>query len=118
LLVVAKNVRHVDSAKVGLTGPAPIPNAFDNQSTYGDIKANVALPGSGNAQAAAAKEAGDTTNVTAGAAPGIDDKTLVETVTPDRTFDKGVAEDSFFTYQIVFVPDLAQKYGLRVRGDR
>ncbi len=31
-------------------------------------------------------------------------------------FNGGVELDSFFTYQIVFVPDLTQKYGLRITG--
>ncbi|MEP3929108.1 hypothetical protein, partial [Rhodopirellula bahusiensis] len=47
LLVVAKNVRHIDESKVGLTGPAPIPGGFDNQAAYADIKANVTVPNTG-----------------------------------------------------------------------
>src|SRR5688572_30047798 len=59
LLVIAKNVRHMDSAKVGLTGPAPIPNAFDNQASYADVKANVTVPGQ-SGTVAGASATGDT----------------------------------------------------------
>ncbi len=52
LLVVAKNVRHIDESKVGLTGPAPIPGGFDNQAAYADIKANVTVPSSSGGTAA------------------------------------------------------------------
>ncbi len=31
-------------------------------------------------------------------------------------FNDGVEVDSFFTYQIMFIPDLTQKYGLRISG--
>jgi hypothetical protein len=37
-------------------------------------------------------------------------------VTPSSLPDDGLAPDAFFTYHIVFVPDLSQKFGLKVRG--
>jgi hypothetical protein len=119
LLIIAKNVRHIDESKVGLTNPVPIPNAFDNQSTYADIKANVTVPG---ADSDASKQAVDSGQVTVpdfskSEEPGQLPTNLSEVLTPDATrIDDGTSPDSFFTYQIVFVPDLSQKYGLRVKG--
>jgi hypothetical protein len=115
LLVVAKNVRHIDETKVGLTNPAPIPNAFDNQASYADIKANVTVPGTAGLQAVA----GGSTNLPSNfdtAVPALPN--IWEKMTPDGTkrIEDGLTPDSFFTYQIVFVPDLSQKYGLRIKG--
>jgi hypothetical protein len=113
LLVVAKNVRHVDSSNVGLTDPAPIPDSFDHQSEYADLKANVTNPKDPGAAAAATY---NQTTPTAGNVPKQAPGSLGETVTPNRDYDKTLAEDSFFTYQIIFVPDLSQKYGLQIKG--
>ena len=54
LLVVAKNVRHIDESKVGLTESAPIPGGFDNQAAYADVKANVTVPGGNSSSPLAA----------------------------------------------------------------
>jgi hypothetical protein len=37
-------------------------------------------------------------------------------MTPAERLGDGLAPDCFYTYQIIFVPDLTQKYGLRVTG--
>lgn len=123
LLVVAKNVRHIDESKVGLTGPAPIPGGFDNQAAYADIKANVTVPSSSGStgQAAGGLAANDAGNAAvSGATLGEKQAQSIvpETMTPaaNANFDDGLEVDSFFTYQIVFVPDLTQKYGLRISG--
>ncbi len=121
LLVVAKNVRHIDESKVGLSQPAPIPGGFDNQASYADIKANVTVPGTDKrgddaAQAGNAKVA-DANLVKATLAKSLEPSFVAETMTPgDKTTSDGVQPDSFYTYQIVFVPDLTQKYGLRITG--
>lgn len=123
LLVVAKNVRHIDESKVGLTGPAPIPGGFDNQAAYGDIKANVTVPSSpgGSGTAAAGLQAANVPNEalsTATLGGDLAKSTVDEKMTPaasDR-FNGGVELDSFFTYQVIFIPDLSQKYGLQITG--
>lgn len=123
LLVVSKNVRHIDESKVGLTGPAPIPGGFDNQAAYADIKANVTVPSSpGSAGAAAANipaaNVSDATLSKATVAEMLDKSIVPEAMTPaagDR-FNGGVELDSFYTYQVIFVPDLTQKYGLQITG--
>jgi hypothetical protein len=114
LLVVAKNTRHVDEKKVGLTGAAPIPGGFDNQAAYADLRANVTSPGSKVAESRKA-------NVEDPAADqrGIKQGELLipnyeELLVPPQ--DSGLNKDSFFTYQIVFIPDLTQKYGMRMHG--
>ena len=116
LLVIAKNVRHIDESKVGLTSPAPIPNAFDDQSSYGSIKANVTVPGTG-AKAAQAGTGGTNLPSKFGAArssvAGVEE---IMTPPANAELKDELAPDSFFTYQIVFVPDLSQKYALQVRG--
>lgn len=114
LLVIAKNVRHIDEAKVGLTNPVPIPNAFDSQGSYADVKANVALPAAGQAL--------DAVSAIPHRLPErFDDNEnklpeYGEQMTPAERLGDGLAPDCFYTYQIIFVPDLTQKYGLRVTG--
>src|SRR4051812_12659919 len=39
LLIIAKNFRNVEDAKVGVTSPAPIPNNWDDQGKYADMNA-------------------------------------------------------------------------------
>lgn len=114
LLVVAKNTRHIDESKVGLTAPVPIPAGFDNQAAYADIKANVTVPGTSATPAAA----GTTTfNQTLTNDPSDPSRSMVaESMMPAGTIDDGIEPDSFFTYQVIFVPDLTQKYGLQITG--
>lgn len=114
LLVVAKNVRHIDESKVGLTGPAPIPGGFDNQAAYGDIKANVTVPGT-TATPATGGNTTFTQNLDGQTTPSTH-AYVAEAMTPSGTLDDGIEPDSFFTYQVIFVPDLSQKYGLQITG--
>ena len=116
LLVVAKNVRHIDESKVGLTKSAPIPNGFDNQASFADVKANVTVPGRGDTGLAAANAgaAGLTSAFDQNTANDLPD--ITEKMTPSGRQEDGIAPDSFYTYQIIFVPDLSQKYGLRIQG--
>ncbi|MCA9178133.1 MAG: hypothetical protein KDB14_26900 [Planctomycetales bacterium] len=118
LLVVSKNVRHIDEAKVGLTQPAPIPNAFDDQASYGDIKANVTVPGkqgSGSLQAAKLPGTQQAQKFDEDKAYGVPEGWR-GAMTPAGRIEDGLSPDSFYTYQIVFIPDLGQKYGLRIKG--
>ena len=123
LLVVAKNVRHIDESKIGLTGPASIPGGFDNQAAYADVKANVTVPASGGASAAAGQQAAsigadELSTATTPTSADLSKAYVKETITPEAAndFKGGLSIDSFFTYQIIFVPDLTQKYGLRISG--
>src|SRR3954447_16891842 len=43
LLIVAKNFRNVEEAKVGLTDGVPIPGYFDDQSKYADLNSRSAF---------------------------------------------------------------------------
>ncbi|HEX6986080.1 MAG TPA: hypothetical protein VF170_11935 [Planctomycetaceae bacterium] len=105
LLIISKNFRNIEEPKVGLTGPAPIPSTFDDQAKYGDINARTnVLPGANPGDASGAETAGELLH-SAGAP-----------VTPGVAPSDGLAPETFYTYQIVFVPDLTQKYGLKVKG--
>ncbi|MEO9930565.1 hypothetical protein [Rhodopirellula bahusiensis] len=118
LLVVAKNVRHIDESKVGLTGPAPIPGGFDNQAAYADIKANVTVPNTGGESGGGLAAASMTPAALSAAVAGTagSPSTVAEKMTPDQNYKDGITPDSFFTYQVIFVPDLTQKYGLQISG--
>jgi hypothetical protein len=114
LLVVAKNTRHIDESKVGLTAPVPIPAGFDNQAAYADIKANVTVPGTSATPASSGNTAFDQ-NITGGSSSAAQSM-VAESMTPSAALDDGIEPDSFFTYQVIFVPDLTQKYGLQITG--
>jgi hypothetical protein len=122
LLVVSKNVRHIDEAKIGLTNPSPTPNAFDNQASYADLKANVTAPGMGSEAATGLKATIEDKGINLPEKFSKEiaalDSTKEQMTPPTARIQDGIIPDSFFTYQIVFVPDLSQKYGLRVRGNR
>ena len=45
LLIVSKNFRNIEETKVGLTDSAPIPNFFDDQAKYADLKPARISPG-------------------------------------------------------------------------
>jgi hypothetical protein len=117
LLIVSKNFRYIEEAKVGLTDSAPIPAGFDDQAKYGDVNARTSFvqgpPVSGFAAAASSSTATNTGTASAsvprlhsGGAP----------ITPGDAPSDGLSPSTFYTYQIVFVPDLTQKYGLRIKG--
>ena len=126
LLIVAKNFRNVEEAKVGLTDPVTIPGYFDDQAKYADLNARTNFAGVDGSVAAAA------TPGTAGTpSPGsvFPDKTTFgpqsqthvyadkpANVSPAELPSDGLTPDTFYTYQIIFVPDLTQKYGLKVKG--
>jgi hypothetical protein len=142
LLIVAKNFRNVEDAKVGLTDTAPIPNVFDDQGKYADLNArasfNFADPTAGDTPAAnnsnsskstkSGTEVGDpntpppdagNNNLPASTATKSGAYTYSQNapnVSPHDVPSDGLAPNTFFTYHIVFVPDLTQKYGLKVSG--
>ena len=124
LLIVAKNFRNIEEPRVGLTDGAPIPNKFDDQAKYADLNGRFAMavsdaPGTTTAEAKTSAEdpaptpAPENTATSAG-------KTIHPTrgaqVTPGTVASDGLDPNVFYTYQIVFVPDLTQKYGLKIKG--
>ena len=135
LLIVAKNFRNIEDAKVGLTDTAPIPNAFDDQGKYADLNArasfNFADPSAGAAPPDTTKSKTQSADPSKPANPADNNVQPVSTatksgaytysqnapnVTPHDVPDDGLAPNTFYTYQIIFVPDMTQKYGLKVNG--
>lgn len=116
LLVIAKNVRHIDESKVGLTAPATVPNGFDNQASYADVKANVTVPRVGGGVAGVSANRVAAAPVTRPAAGSAGSQAHVPAAMLPGDSSDGLEPDSFYTYQIVFVPDLSQKYGLQITG--
>lgn len=111
LLIVAKNFRYIEEPKVGLTDSAPIPTGFDDQAKYADVNARTNFTAgtttpSPVAGAVTTAVASPPRLHSAGGAP----------VTPYEAPSDGLSPETFYTYQIVFIPDMAQKYGLKVRG--
>ena len=41
---------------------------------------------------------------------------MVAPITPTNVQSDGLAPNTYYTYHIVFVPDMTQKYGLRIKG--
>ncbi|QDT16756.1 hypothetical protein CA12_28630 [Alienimonas californiensis] len=118
LLVVSKNFRSIEESKVGLTSSAPIPGHFDDQSKYGDINSRTAFSRVTSGSSYPTVE-GDTTTITTGnhataGAPVLHSRGAP--VSPGQAPSDGLTPDTFFTYHIMFVPDLSQKYGLKIRG--
>jgi hypothetical protein len=122
LLVIAKNFRYIEESKVGLTASPPIPNYFDDQAKYGDVNSRTVFQrvqsdtGPGNVSITEGP-----TNVTVGSAAAASVATPVlhsggAPLTPNEAPRDSFAPETFYTYQIVFVPDLSQKYGLRIKG--
>jgi hypothetical protein len=138
LLIVSKNFRNIEDAKVGLTDSPPIPNTFDDQSKYADLNArtnfnfdgtgaSTATDASGGGKAPAALAADPTNPPDPGATKIPPASTASKSgayayspnppnVTPHDVPSDGLAPNTFYTYQIVFVPDLTQKYGLKIKG--
>ncbi|HKB05410.1 MAG TPA: hypothetical protein VKD90_24510, partial [Gemmataceae bacterium] len=116
LLIISKNFRHIETPTVGLTDSAPIPGGFDDQSKYADLNARTNFAGlnaAGTPATEVAHPASTSTGIksgptlhTAGGAP----------VVPFTAPSDGLTPETFYTYQIIFVPDMSQKYGLKVRG--
>ncbi len=121
LLIVAKNFRNIEESKVGLTGSAPIPNHYDDQSKYADLNARTNFQGLSAGDGTGAQTAPNPANtVTAsGTAATAQAPTLHSNgapLTPNTAPSDGLSPATFYTYHIVFVPDLSQKYGLKLRG--
>lgn len=110
LLIVSKNFRNIEEPKVGLTDGAPIPHGFDDQAKYADVNARTNF----TAGTTTPSPASPASSGAAVSGPRL--HSAGAPVTPGKVDSDGMAPQTFFTYQIVFVPDLTQKYGLKVRG--
>lgn len=124
LLVVSKNFYRVEEAQVGRTDSVTIPNKFDDQSTYGDVAEQSGLTvgtkpsspgGAATDEGTVVDDSGDDGDTDGGDTP---DPTPVPQAVgpPEVDIDDGLAPNTFYTYQLVFVPDLSQKYGLKITG--
>jgi hypothetical protein len=120
LLIVSKNFRNIESPTVGLTDTAPIPVGFDDQSKYADLNARTNFNGLNGAAVSGAVAPADVAN------PGINTGTAMKSaptlhslgapLSPGKAPSDMLAPETFYTYQIVFVPDMTQRYGLKIRG--
>jgi hypothetical protein len=133
--VVSKNVRYIPMPTVGLTQTAPIPNSFDSGSSSSNDKSSASAPASTPKGA----NGGDTgTNVAASAGSGGKNKATSASTTsstdstpsggtqlayavtpgvvPATAISDGLIPETFYTYQFVALPDLTQKYGLKIKG--
>jgi hypothetical protein len=114
LLVIAKNFRNIEEPTVGLTDSAPIPGSFDDQSKYADVNARTSFSTAG-AGAQASTYSTATPGTGTSSKPTLHSNGAPVTPgTPNPT--DGLTPDTFFTYQIMFVPDMSQKYGLKIKG--
>lgn len=117
LLVVSKNFRNIEESTIGLTNSSPIPGYFDDQGKFADVNSRSSFQdngqGSGNSSTTTS-----TTNVTnasgTGSAPVLHSNGAP--ISPAGNPKDGLDPATFFTYQIIFVPDLSQKYGLKIKG--
>src|SRR5262249_17651363 len=128
LLIVAKNFRNIEETKVGLTDSAPIPNYFDDQAKYADLNARTNFAGLDGVAAAGGSGSAPADASGANAFPSGTAKELATAATarvyssngapvsPGAVPSDGLAPDTFYTYHIVFVPDMTQKYGLKIKG--
>jgi hypothetical protein len=117
LLVVSKNFRNIEEARTGLTDSAPIPQGFDDQSKYADLNARTNFAG---LQSPGGTPDGGTTSGAPGAGVAVKSEPRLHSsgapLSPNAAPFDGLSPATFFTYQIVFVPDMTQKYGLRIKG--
>lgn len=124
LLIVAKNFRNIEESRVGLTDSAPIPNYFDDQAKYADLNArtNFVMPDSASGNVTSTNTTTNTTTFPANAenlASVAEARVYSENgapVSPGAAPSDGLTPATFYTYHIVFVPDLTQKYGLKIKG--
>ena len=90
LLIVAKNFRNIEDAKVGLTDTAPIPNVFDDQGKYADLNArasfNFADPGAAAATQDTTKKATQAADPSTPAPPAANNALPASTATKSGAY--------------------------------
>jgi hypothetical protein len=120
LLIVSKNFRSIEDQGVGQMGAAPIPNSFDNQAQYADVRANISSSVAPTTASAKSDANGGTppgSKAQSGAMTNGDTAATTNAgVVPPGSFKDGVTPDTFYTYHIVFVPDLTQKHVIKITG--
>lgn len=128
LLVVSKNVRNIEEAKTGLTDTVPIPTGFDDQAKYADLNARTNFAGlqtpidaKGEPNAGPVAAGGNGGEPKPGASDGQKSGPYLHSaspapLSPNVAPSDGLSPKTFYTYQIVFVPDMSQKYALRIKG--
>jgi hypothetical protein len=119
LLIVSKNFRNIETPTIGLTDTAPIPNGYDDQSKYADLNARTSFnglngPGGTGDTAPNPASSGTNTGTATRSAPTL--HTTGVPLSPTRVPGDGLSPETFFTYQIVYVPDMTKRYGLKIRG--
>jgi hypothetical protein len=133
-LVVSKNVRYIPMPTIGLTQTAPIPSSFDSGSSAADKastgSAQDSKGGSGSGDkgtnTTGSASSGGKNKATAASAEGDSGTPALQTtqvvyagnpgVIPATPTSDGLIPETFYTYQFVALPDLTQKYGLKVKG--
>jgi hypothetical protein len=124
LLIVSKNFRNIESMTTGLTDTPPIPGAFDDQAKYADVNARTNFVGLNPGTAAGGGGGTDQGGTPGAPAPpgarafksGPILHSAGAPVSPGVVPGDGLAPETFFTYQVVFVPDMTKQYGLKIRG--
>jgi hypothetical protein len=138
-LIITKNVRYIPAQSIGLTQSAAIPSSFDtgfdssagggkgsgastNKTSTSTSTPKTATGTKTNAVSLTAKStAGDTNNPSDGSSGGgssggntVGLQSIA--VVPPGPISDGLVPQEFYTYNFVFLPDLTQKYGLRIKG--
>jgi hypothetical protein len=95
LLIIAKNFRNIEERTDGLTDPVTIPNTFDSQSGYADLKANVTTSPGPSSSPAPDKSGGGGTKE-AGLVRGSDGTVVQDRVLPGESPKDGATPDTLF----------------------
>jgi hypothetical protein len=115
LLIISKNFQYIEEPTIGLTQPVQIPNAFDNQANYASLSATASI---------------STTSAGTPSSGGAGSGSIADTCCPAQVLHSGPgiplapcadaavisSGKPFFTYRIIYVPDLTQKHYLRLKG--
>lgn len=115
LLVISKNFHHIETPTVGLTDSAPIPDSFDSQAEYAALDFTADYQYQSNAGDPSTKDPGDSAEGATTSKPTLHSGGAPTSPAGDIPSD-GLAPHTFFTYEIVFVPDMTQKYVLDIQG--
>ncbi len=116
LLVISKNFYHIEEPTVGLTSSATIPGEFDEQQNYGSVSLDGSFSRSSSGTPSGQSGAGEDTSTAGPPGPTLHSGGAPTAPISSNLPGDGLGPNMFFTYEIVFVPDLTQKYVLQVNG--
>jgi hypothetical protein len=140
LLIVSKNFRNIEEPTTGLTDSPPIPTGYDDQAKYADINARTNFAGlnspapatsdGSNGSSKSQTQAGNDKPAADGSTPNPNPTPATGTaqksgptlhsagapIAPNHVPSDGLSPNTFYTYQIIFVPDLSKRYGLKIKG--